>query len=308
MIARTYPRHTRSGFTLMELLVVIAIIAILGALLLPVLARARDAARRGACLNNLRTLCMALKMYAGESPGELYPPLMRFTSVDSLPNGEESYVAPCALPNPPRLGGQVQGTFDWPAVFPAYIADVRKNVCPSDSVGRLLIETGRWNLDEDGDKKGDPGGTIDPCAITSESYAYFAWAVPSGNTDLIEGLLVVDDFIRGMASIFERRLAEGPEVFDENIKQFMGAQPVFRTREGIERFLIRDINDAAASAKAQSLIPLLTDHVSIKVEPFNHVPGGANVAFLDGHVEFIRYPGRFPVSPEYAAVADLFGA
>jgi prepilin-type processing-associated H-X9-DG protein len=31
---------------------------------------------------------------------------------------------------------------------------------------------------------------------------------------------------------------------------------------------------------------------------FNHIPGGCNVLYMDGHVEFIRYPGRYPVTTE----------
>jgi prepilin-type N-terminal cleavage/methylation domain-containing protein len=53
----------KSGFTLIELLVVIAIIAILAAILLPVFASARKAARRTVCTSNLRQLCLALQMY-----------------------------------------------------------------------------------------------------------------------------------------------------------------------------------------------------------------------------------------------------
>jgi len=61
------------GFTLIELLVVIAIIAILAAMLLPALARAKESGKRISCLNNLRQLSLAAQMYVSESQG-FYPP------------------------------------------------------------------------------------------------------------------------------------------------------------------------------------------------------------------------------------------
>lgn len=59
----------KRGFTLVELLVVIAIIALLVAILLPALGRARDAAKGAHCSMNLRNISAAIEIYASEDPG-----------------------------------------------------------------------------------------------------------------------------------------------------------------------------------------------------------------------------------------------
>jgi prepilin-type N-terminal cleavage/methylation domain-containing protein/prepilin-type processing-associated H-X9-DG protein len=63
----------RSGFTLIELLVVIAIIAILAAILFPVFARAREAARKTACLSNTNQIAKGFMMYV-QDYDEVFPP------------------------------------------------------------------------------------------------------------------------------------------------------------------------------------------------------------------------------------------
>jgi prepilin-type N-terminal cleavage/methylation domain-containing protein/prepilin-type processing-associated H-X9-DG protein len=70
---------SRRAFTLIELLVVIAIIAILAAILFPVFAQAKTAAKKTANLSNLRQLSVAIQMYANDNEG--YPMMSSLSSV-----------------------------------------------------------------------------------------------------------------------------------------------------------------------------------------------------------------------------------
>jgi prepilin-type N-terminal cleavage/methylation domain-containing protein len=71
LIPKFFPKLVKDGFTLIELLIVIAIIAILAAMLLQVLAKAKERALRISCANNLREYGMALRIYANDANDNL---------------------------------------------------------------------------------------------------------------------------------------------------------------------------------------------------------------------------------------------
>jgi len=79
--------NDKRAFTLIELLVVIAIIAILAALLLPTLSRAKETGRRTACVSNLRQINLAIRLYADDYSDSL--PVL--PDPNPYPNGVGAY-------------------------------------------------------------------------------------------------------------------------------------------------------------------------------------------------------------------------
>lgn len=308
----------KKGFTLIELLVVIAIIGILASILLPALARARESARRASCQNNLKEWGLVFKMYASEAPGEKFPPYeLEWACNDRA----------CLA-----FGPLVD------AIYPEYLTDPGIAFCPSDAEDRIedhYDANGRLTLPlklegnrQEGveaidasytytayvfDKLGDdaPKVSLEPInAFTS--IAGLNGLDPQFTEAPEQFVYVILDLLRSLAPY---AMALDPEGFKREADQDRstlagsgngGGENVYRLREGIERFLITDINNPAASAKAQSAVFVMWDNVATDVARFNHVPGGSNVLYMDGHVEFVKYPGPPPVDRVLAAVMHLF--
>lgn len=105
----------RYGFTLIELLVVIAIIAILAAILFPVFMKAKQAGQKASCMNGIKQLSAAFRLYADDN-NDSVPPNYSPANKPTYPNGDP------IMPN---------GAFLWMHYIYQYVRSVKAYNCPA---------------------------------------------------------------------------------------------------------------------------------------------------------------------------------
>lgn len=156
----------RRGFTLIELLVVIAIIAILAAILFPVFAQAREAARKTSCLSNLKQMGSGLTLYSQDYDEQLPPAWIGYPSV----------------PFP--------GYARWMDVVQPYVKNVGIFTCPSSTANYAPVPT---------------GGTVAGSGVVDKNGGYAMNVAFYDNSDAAQPPTPVPDvpgeFPKGLASL-----------------------------------------------------------------------------------------------------------
>ncbi|HWF17897.1 MAG TPA: DUF1559 domain-containing protein [Verrucomicrobiae bacterium] len=134
---KPHPNPKRQAFTLIELLVVIAIIAILAALLLPALSKAKEKTKRISCMNNLHQLGLGCQMYANDDEKHNY------TSEPNLSDDDQNFL----LPYVPNLNTYIcpsTQNFIRPNIFNNEITDLTQTAASKKYVPGTSYEVYGW--------------------------------------------------------------------------------------------------------------------------------------------------------------------
>ena len=151
-------------------------------------------------------------------------------------------------------------------VYPDYLNDARVLISPAHPRAEELSEAAEDEV------------TV-MSVLTDHSYWYLGYTL----TDEKSGLAFVDAY---------RAHARAGEASSYEMDLDTAVGKIYRLREGIERYLITDINNPGTPRTLAASIPVMIERLGLH-------EGGTNVLFMDGHVEFMEYPGTFPMTEKF---------
>lgn len=296
----------KSGLTTIEVIISVVILAALAALLLPALAGKRNQAprQRTLCQSNMKQLAMACLMYSKEDPQLLFPPV----------KGGEPWRQPeASLPvNCGYYDDLPDNAMSVDAIYPEYLADLNILVCPATTEATLhnapaalgQLPPAPCNY---------PGHFSNP----DVNYVYLGYCIDDGDGACGEVALAehgfnnaVGDASAQLVCVMEyiRDNADDHAALDRDIDPAaLGYEPVGNgavsgAPDATEGGLILRLREGLNVSPAT--IPIMWDAFvsGSGFMMFNHIPGGSNVLFMDGHVAFLQYPGPFPANNAFGQI------
>ncbi len=246
------------GFTLIELLVVIGIIAILAAMLLPALSRAKAHAQQAACLSNLKQWGLADTLYVDD-----------YNQVFPYPRYQDAYASAAAQDNPPWLAiptyhNQNEGDDVWFNALPSYVGN------------KPLYQ---W--------------AYDPTAFYDSPSIFTCPTAFSQGIDPVDKQAAVDkyDMIPGVRPLFNYAM-NSKSLANENISAVVTTLKTSMVAHPSAFVLFSDVRNRSAElpyyGTADNQILLATPHGYTTRFSSRHNQGG-NITFSDGHAAYFKY-------------------
>lgn len=326
------------GFSFVELLAVIALVAILLLFTACTAVKTVRRPPSSVCANNFKQLGQSLLMYSSESVNERFPRQGYYYSEEVDCNAMDAEgVATYPAANPGTKESLFKFMFSMDDMYPDYLPDVTVLVCPSDATftKEELVNpvTGELDISRhcSQEKRGvaradssyiyqahymdkcDEGDCLARSGVMGAGLALFC------ADDLIDSdynMVIMPDMCVQFGAWFDEvvmAVATKPETFEARLDEdwdlaetaafdvgevcadfeFPGngnTNTLFRLREGLESLVGAGDGDIA----------VLWEQVTVDKEDSNHnAPHGGNVLYMDGHVDYVEYPGRSPMSIGY---------
>lgn len=254
----------RNGLTLVEILVIVAILGVLAAILLPALSNPYYSPHPRACVNFQKQLGLILNLYASEHEGR-YPP---------IDNTKNNFI------------------FDANVLYPEYMTDASVAACPQDPDSDPAT---MFRLRSTADHPDSAVGDVHPDCVTDDSYCYLGWLVTS------------DEEAEAFFEAYDKLSREDykKDIVVPEGRGNDGGTVLHRLETNAERFLPKPAE--AGFDSASSIIPILWDRPFTNSSDFSHrydeVVAG-NVLYLDGHVEFVKFGEKFPMTETMARLLE----